>query len=368
MRKSKFAALLASTAFVGMSPAEQKMGRFMRSPDDHAAAPAPSPAPTPAPTPAAGEEAPAEPDFAAFEKAAMTGEEPPAKEEPAKTGAEAEAGDDDGDDGEDGGDAAAAEAAAEGEKPAEPKKKTAQERIREINAKLRATEARLESERKGWEARLERIEKGLPADKTDDTNADQAVAPDPTDLEKYPLGVLDDRYFEDRLKFETALQVKEQLGSLLQREQQLDQQAESERIAQTLQAQAEALASKGAEIFDDYDEVVVKAAMAGEFDLAQPTFEACAEAEHGAEILHILASDKTEAARVAKLSPFQQANYVLGKNAEIAGTKPPAPKPNKIPGAETPPADTVRGAGARQAITPDTTDFAAFEAMANGKK
>lgn len=364
MRKSKFAALLASTAFVGMSPAEQKMGRFMRSPDEHAAAPAPSPAPTPA----AGEEAPAEPDFAAFEKAAMTGEEPPAKEEPAKTGAEAEAGDDDGDDGEDGDDAAAAEAAAEGEKPAEPKKKTAQERIREINAKLRATEARLESERKGWEARLERIEKGLPADKTDDTNADQAVAPDPTDLEKYPLGVLDDRYFEDRLKFEVAQRVEEQLASVLQREQQLDQQAESERIAQTLQAQAEALASKGAEIFDDYDEVVVKAAMAGEFDLAQPTFEACAEAEHGAEILHILASDKTEAARVAKLSPFQQTKYVLGKNEEIAGTKPPAPKPNKIPRAETPPADTVRGAGARQAITPDTTDFAAFEAMANGKK
>lgn len=366
MRKSKFAALLAATAFVGMSPAEQKMGRFMRSPDEHAAAPAPSPAPTPAPTPAAGKEAPAEPDFAAFEKAAMTGEEPEAKAQPAKTDAEASEGDDDGDD--EGDDVAAAEAAAEGEKPAEPKKKTAQERIREINAKLRATEARLESERKGWEARLERIEKGLPADKTDDTNADQAVAPDPTDLEKYPLGVLDDRYFEDRLKFETALQVKEQLGSLLQREQQLDQQAESERIAQTLQAQAEALASKGAEIFDDYDEVVVKAAMAGEFDLAQPTFEACAEAEHGAEILHILASDKTEAARVAKLSPFQQTKYVLGKNAEIAGTKPPAPKPNKIPGAETPPADTVRGAGARQAITPDTTDFAAFEAMANGKK
>lgn len=361
MRKNKFAALLASTAFVGMSPAEQKMGRFMRSPDEHAAAPAPSPAPTPAPTPAAGEEPQAEPDFAAFEKAAMTGEEPEAKAD-----AEAGEGDDDGDD--EGDDAAAAEAAAEGEKPAEPKKKTAQERIREINAKLRATEARLESERKGWEARLERIEKGLPADKTDDTNAGQAVAPDPTDLEKYPLGVLDDRYFEDRLKFEVAQRVEDQLASVLQREQQLDQQAESERIAQALQAQAEALASKGAEIFDDYDEVVVKAAMAGEFDLAQPTFEACAEAEHGAEILHNLASDKTEAARVAKLSPFQQTKYVLGKNAEIAGTKPPAPKPNKIPRAETPPADTVRGAGARQAITPDTTDFAAFEAMANGKK
>lgn len=366
MRKNKFAALLASTAFVGMSPAEQKMRRFMRSPDEHAAAPAPSPAPTPAPTPAASEESQAEPDFAAFEKAAMTGEEPEAKAQPAKTDTEADEGDDDGDD--EGDDAAAAEAAAEGEKPAEPKKKTAQERIREINAKLRATEARLESERKGWEARLERIEKGLPANKTDDTKAVEKVAPDPTDLEKYPLGVLDDRYFEDRLKFETALQVEEQLGSLLQREQQQDQQAESERVAQALQAQAEALASKGAEIFDDYDEVVVKAAMAGEFDLAQPTFEACAEAEHGAEILHILASDKTEAARVAKLSPFQQTKYVLGKNEEIAGTKPPAPKPNKIPRAETPPADTVRGAGARQAITPDTTDFAAFEAMANGKK
>lgn len=354
MRKNKFAALLASTAFVGMSPAERAAGRLMRSPDEHAAAPTPSPTPAPAP---AADAPPAEPDFAAFEKAAMSedgsGDDQPSEK---KEGEEADDGEGDDDSGDD-------QPPAE-EKPKGPK--PAKDRIRELNAKLRAEQAARESERRGFEARMERLEKGLPAAATDDTNADEAVAPDPTDLEKYPLGILDDRYHEDKLNYLADQKVKEQLGSLLQREQQQDQQAESERIAQALQAQAETLASKGAEIFDDYDEVVVKAAMAGEFDLAQPTFEAAAEAEHGAEILHILASDKTEAARVAKLSPFQQTKYVLDKNSEIAAGKSPAPK--KIPGAETPPADTVRGQGARQTITADTTDFAAFEKLANGKK
>lgn len=362
MRKNNLG-LLASTAFVGMSPVERQMGRLMRSPDDHAATPAPSPTPAPAP---AAEAPPAEPDFAAFEKAAMSGDEasaddaPPAKKDGEE--APAAAADEDGGEGEDEGETG--EEAPADDKPKGPK--PAKDRIRELNAKLRATEAALETQRKGFEARMERLEKGLPAAPAGDTNTDEAVAPDPTDLDKYPLGVLDDRYQEDKLVFLADQKVKEQLGSLLQREQQQDQQAESERIAQAIQAQAETLASKGAEIFDDYDEVVVKAAMAGEFDLAQPTFEAAAEAEHGAEILHILASDKTEAARVAKLSPFQQTKYVLEKNSEIAGGKAPAPK--KIPGAETPPADQVRGQGARQTITADTEDFAAFEKLANGKR
>lgn len=366
MRKNKFATLLASTAFVGLSPVERQMGRLMRSPDEHAAAPAPSPAPSPTPAPAPA--ADAEPDFAAFEKAAMTEDGEVAEEgatPPAKTDGTTE---EPGEDGEDDGAEEADETKENSEEKPQKKGVPAKDRIRQLNAELRAERAARETDRKGFEARLERIEKGLPAATTNDNNEAEAVAPDPTDLEKYPLGILDDRYQEDKLQYLAEQKVKEQLGSLLQREQQLDQQAESERAALALQAQAETLASKGAELFDDFDEIVVKPAMAGEFDLGQPTFEAAAEAEHGPAILHFLASDHAEAARVAKLSPYLQTKYVLEKNAEIAAANPPKPEPKKIPGAETPPADTVRGQGARQTITADTTDFAAFERLANGKK
>lgn len=361
MRKSKFAALLASTAMI-MSPAERQMGRLMRSPDDHA--------PTPAPAPAA--DAPAE-DFSAFEKRAMSGEEgekAPAAKEPETP---AEGVDDDGEDGDDAGDPNVNDEGGddkedgEGEEGKEPKKGkiSAKERIQQLNRQLRESEKARETDRKGFEARFERLEKGLPAASADDTKAPTAVAPDPTDLEKYPLGALDDAYIEDKLEFLAEQKAEAKLGSLLQREQQKDQQAESERVALELQARAETVASKGAELFADFDEIVVKPAMAGDFDLDQPTFEAVADAEHGPQILYNLATDPKEAARVAKLSPYNQLKYVLDENAKLAGTKPPEPR--KIPGADAPPAPTVRGQGARKIVSADTTDFAAFEKLAKSQ-
>ena len=362
MRKSKFGALLASTAMIGipMSPAERAAGRYMRAPDEHQPAPTPAPAASVAQEPEPNETD----DFAAFEAKVAAGDDGTEAQQPAaETGEEGEDGDDDGEQGEEGKDE---QQPGEEGKPPKKAPQSAKDRIRDLNARLRASEAARETDRRGFEARLERIEKGLPAEEKADTTAAEAVAPDPSDLEKYPLGALDDRYIEDKLEFLAEQKAEAKLGSLLQREQQKDQQAESERIATALQEQAETMASKGAELYDDYHETVVEAAMAGDFDLTQDTFEALAEAEFGPQILYDLATDPAEATRVAQLSPFQRLKFVLDKNAEYEGKKPPPAR--KIPGAETPPAPPVRGSGASKMISADTTDFASFERMANAKK
>jgi hypothetical protein len=125
--------------------------------------------------------------------------------------------------------------------------------------------------------------------------------------------------------------------------------------------------AKGTEIHDDYEEVVVNAGLRGDYKLTQVTFEAAAEAEHGAQILYDLAADKKEAARVASLSPYQQLKFVADKNAEIAGKAPPPAR--KIPGRDqAPPANQPRGGSSRTEIRGDTDDLDNFEKVFYSKK
>jgi hypothetical protein len=199
--------------------------------------------------------------------------------------------------------------------------------------------------------RLERIEKGLPAE---NTNANQQTGigsqPDPNDLEKYPLGHLDPDYIEDKLDWLTEKKAADQADAVLQRQQEIDQQSE-------LLEKVDTLASRGVELYDDFQESVVEAGMRGDWDLSQTTFEAAHDADNGVQILYELSQDKKEASRVAKLSPFQQLKYVADRDAEISKSK----TPRRIPKAGDPPVNTARGANSRTQINPATDNLDDFE-------
>jgi len=206
-------------------------------------------------------------------------------------------------------------------------------------------------------ARLDNIEKALQGGKTGDTQSTGTPAPDPTDVDKYPLGHLDDRYIEDKLEWLAEEKATRQADAVLQRQQERERAAAAERQQTELLGKVDDLASKGSELFEDFQESVVEAGMRGEWDLSQPTFEAAHDADNGAQILYDLAQDKAEASRVAKLSPYQQLKYVAERDAEISKAK----SGRKIPKAGDPPTHTARGANSRTQISGATDNLDDFE-------
>ena len=241
-------------------------------------------------------------------------------------------------------------------------KKTAEERIRDLNQKWREEQRAREIDRKGFEARLAAIEGKKPLTGEVDSGKKDAeeVAPDPMDLDKYPLGSLDTAYIQDAIKFHSMQEAKQIVDSLLQRQEQSEEQQAAEAFIAEVRSKADNVVTKGAELHDDYESVVLEAGLQGEYDLTQITFEAVAEAENGAQILYDLATDPAEATRVAKLSPLQQLKFVADRDAELSkGSK------TRLPGAKPPPAQTPRGGVSRKTISPATSNFADFERLAD---
>jgi hypothetical protein len=357
--------MLAGAGLGAMTAAERAKGRYMRAPDGHGDAEF-------AEFEAAGgvevgkspgietnEEAPpaAKPKSAPKAPAAKA----PAATPPADAGDEGDEGDD-GD--EDDGKPAEGDEGDEGDDEQKPKPKPkASDRIRELNKRLRQSE-RL---RLADADRIAALEKTLlPADKSSgNSDAGKTPAPDPTDATKYPLGHLDDRYIEDKLEWLAEAKATKQADAALQREQEGEQNRKATQAHEALLAKVDDLATKGADISDDFHEVVIDAGMKGEWKLDQPTFEAATEAEHGAQILYDLSQDKTEAARVAKLSAYQQMKFVAEKDAEIAAKS----KPRTKPGAGAPPETQTRGANSRTRITRlDGQSWTISKSLGGGRK
>lgn len=276
-------------------------------------------------------------------------EEKPAKEKEAPADLEpaedtADEGDDqDADEGDD-------QDAEEGDdsKPKKSAKDYQIERLKKEKAEL-ARQLREGTNRELLE-KIERLEKLLPGAASNDTSNAGPSEPDPTDFEKYPLGHLDPAYIEDRINYVAERKAAERADAVLQRQQEADQ-------LQPLLEKVDVLTTRGTELYDDFRETVVEAGMRGDWDLQQVTFEAAAEAEHGVEILYELANDPKEASRVARLSPYQQAKYVMDRNAEIGASKTPRRKPQ----AGEPPKNVARGANSRVQINPATDNLDDFE-------
>lgn len=206
-------------------------------------------------------------------------------------------------------------------------------------------------------SRLEALEKRLTEERGGDTKTAGDKAPDPTDLEKYPLGHLDDRYIEDKLEWLAEQKAAKQADAVLQRQQESEQEAAAREMREALLEQVDEISSKGSEIYENFQEDVVETGMRGEWKLGQPTFEAAAEADNGAQILYELSQDKKEAARVAALSSFKQLKYVQERDAEISSGKKGRTKPQ----AGEPPKNPTKGASSKSRINPATDNLDDFE-------
>ena len=197
----------------------------------------------------------------------------------------------------------------------------------------------------------------LPVAKTGVNSADIGEAPNPSDLDKYPLGHLDDRYIEDKLDWLATQKAAGQADAVLQRQQEAERTKQANDARDALLEKVDDLSTRGSEHYDDFQEAVVEAGMRGDWRLEQPTFEAAHEADNGAQILYELSQDKAEAKRVAALTPFQQLKFVIERDAEIGKTK----QPRRIPRAGEPPATQTRGANSRTRINPATESLDDFE-------
>lgn len=205
--------------------------------------------------------------------------------------------------------------------------------------------------------RLENLEKGLQDGNSGGNSNLGTPEPDPMDTEKYPLGHLDDRYIEDKLEWLAEKKAAERADAVLQRQQENEQNAAVQRQQQELLEKVDDLATRGSDIYEDFQESVVESGMRGDWDLSQATFEAAHEADNGAQILYELSQDKKEATRVARLSPYQQMKFVQERDAEIGKGK----TPRRIPRAGEPPKNTARGANSRTQINPATDNLDDFE-------
>lgn len=205
--------------------------------------------------------------------------------------------------------------------------------------------------------RLENLEKSLQGGHNSDNSINGTPEPDPTDTDKYPLGHLDDRYIEDKLEWLAERKAAERADAVLQRQQENERNAAIQREQQELLGKVDDLAVKGSDLYEDFQESVVEAGMRGEWDLSQATFEAAYEAENGVQILYELSQDKKEAARVARLTPYQQLKYVQNRDAEIGRGK----TPRRVPRAGEPPRNIARGANSRTQINPATENLDDFE-------
>lgn len=269
--------------------------------------------------------------------------------EAAKPAASGDEGDDDqGDEGDEGDD----------DQP-KPKKTAADHQIERLKREKRDLQRQLREGNGSGDLsrRLENVEKGLQSGNRGDNQDEGKAAPDPSDVDKYPLGHLDDRYIEDKLEWLAENKATKSADAVLQRQQEIERNDAINAHQQTLLGLVDDLSAKGSDLFEDFQETVVDAGMRGDYDLQQPTFEACTEAGHGAQILYDLSQDKREARRVAKLTPYGQLKYVQEKDTEIAAGK----KGRTKPGAGAPVKTQSKGANSKSQINPATDSLNDFE-------
>lgn len=186
-------------------------------------------------------------------------------------------------------------------------------------------------------------------------------APDPSN---YQYGDSDSRYIADLARYETRQTFRAEQAKVAQ-----DQQAHQRQ--QSAAAHEQALADfgvKGSAKYEDFQEVVLDSANAGEWPLSPVVGELVLTSDHGEDIAYFLATHHDEARRIANLPPAKQAAWFGQQEALLSSQLPDAgtrevPKATKAPPL---PSARARGGGSKASVSADTTDFAAFEAMARG--
>ena len=207
-----------------------------------------------------------------------------------------------------------------GEQPA-PRRSRTSERIRELNERAKAAEAR---------------EAGLIEALRDARRSENRV-PEARDDPKPARSTFDDPEAYDTAL--TAWAARDGARTALAEIRQQQAQAEAQRTQATVQAKWAEAVEKSADKYPDFEEVVYR----DDITITIPMFNAIVNAENGPDVAYYLGQNAKEAKRIASLpTPAQQAMEIgrlTVKLAEPAPRASRAPAPIRPVGARSPAAE-----------------------------
>jgi hypothetical protein len=250
------------------------------------------------------------------------------------------------------------------------KQRSAQERIN------KAVRAQRSAERRADEAmrRLDALEARLNGTATAATTTSAATsategAPDPSTFE---FGELDAKYIRALARYEAKQEVAAERAA----QAKTQQTAEQARAQREFQTKADALAETGSAKYEDFNEVVMEAAKAGEWPMSETIGSLVLDSDVGADIAYHLATHPDEARKLFGKSPARQAadfgrleaQFSSATDADDSDEGESEDKPVKVvktSKAPAPPEKKARGTGTRTG-SPDTQSFAEFEAAVMG--
>lgn len=267
-------------------------------------------------------------------------------------------------------------------------------RAQEGRRRAEARAARLERELGTISARLAAVEGrgAAPLDSAAKGGKDDGEDKEPQ-AKDFELGELDPKYIRALARWE----VRQELAESSKTQQTKQQKSAQDQAAAEYAEKKAAFEDAGLEAFDDFQEVVMDTVTLPKSDPAAWPLSATVgklllDSKYGPHIAYALASDPKEAKRVDKLSPADQQRWFFRQEAKLEAEHPasgeaegeqeeheeaPERRPSRTPNqpqarvskAPPPPARRSNGGnGNRGGVSSATTDFAAFEAMANGKK
>jgi len=306
-----------------MTPAEQRVGRYMRAPDAHPD----------------GGVAVAEPPTPVEEAAPAA---PPAKSTDDLYDEEFGGGSDEDGDDEDGGEGDEEDNEEDEDEAAEPVKEPpvkqpapVEERIGELTAELRETQRQLAEEKRLRE----------DAAKPKDTPAEEAKkAPDPAD---YEFGEADAKFIAASARWHADQRFDE-------RQEMADREA---MIAEIETGWKGAISEPSvAEQYPDFEEKVTKGADRKDWACTPVMAVLIKRSDVGVHVAYDLASNADESRRIAALSPEQQLyeiGRIEGRVSAALTAKGAEPAPKRATNAPSPPEARSRGAGGKFATDGD---------------
>jgi hypothetical protein len=249
------------------------------------------------------------------------------------------------------------------------KRKSANARIAEITAARRQAEERaaaLEAENEALKAG--KTPEPKPEDPPEEIQPDLSdlVRPDPAD-DKYVFGEIDQQFLEDMAEYnaEKAFR-KREAKAAAERKKAEATSAEAAAMERLEKNFVDNVVEPGKKEFDDFEDVVIEGGKAGNYRLTPTLVSLISESEAGAKIMYHFASNPEEGEKVAKMSVERQAAYFGRLEARFSSEKDAGKtrraEPSKAP---KPGKRRARGSGKGHRTNPATTDFSAFEKMAN---
>lgn len=244
------------------------------------------------------------------------------------------------------------------------RRNSADKRIAQAVGRQRAAEREAAALRTRLDALERRLDAGLTPPTARVNNNSNSGEEGPPNSADYQYGELDPRYISDLSRYETLKTIREEDNRRAQAQQQSRENAGRVEMATKFRE----FESDGLARYDDFAEVVTEPANRGEWALSPLLASLILDSEHGPDIAYHLASDRKEAKRVFELTPAKQAAWFGQREAVLSAETPAAGNPAlRVSRAPESPRRQARGSGSRQPASPDTTDFAAFERMANAK-